>query len=171
MSENTESIVAELAKTTENYAVYEAAEVAGSQSLTGMYVSLAAFGEEPEAFIEVVIGDEGPVSLVKNKDTKSFGVYESESGAISGMYVSHEVLGSEETEDGFEAPEARAISISPATEEDFEESQESEELQEEAESLLSDTGTDAVEAEEAEEEETDEEAEAEALLAEAEDAA
>lgn len=176
MSDNNTTIVAELAKTTTNYAVYESAEVAGSQDLTGMYVSLATFGEgnDPLGFIEVEVAEEGPVSLAKNKDTKSFGVYESASGAISGMYVSHDVLGSEEGEDGFEAPEERGISISPATEEDFEESQESEELQEEASSLLSDAGdSDAVEAESTDEaeEESDEEAEAEALLAEAEDAA
>jgi len=167
---NTETIVAEQSKTTENYDVYESAEVAGSQDLTGMYVSLAAFGENPEAFIEVTIGEDGPVSLTKTKDTKSFGVYESESGAISGMYVSHDVLGSTEGEDGFEAPDERGIAIAPATEQDFEESQESEELAEEADALLSGVGgEDAVEVEE--DDESDEEAEAEALLEEAEEAA
>lgn len=175
MSESNTTIVAEQSKTTENYAVYESAEVAGSQDLTGMYVSLAAFGEsEPEDFIEVTIGEEGPVSLEKGKDTKSFGVYESESGAISGMYVSHEVLASEETEDGFVAPESRATSISPASEEDFEESQEDEALEAEADSLLSgaDSGETVETTEEAQEDETTpEEEEAADLLAEAEDAA
>lgn len=166
------TIVAELAKTTENYAVYESAEVAGSQDLTGMYVSLAAFGENPEDFIEVVIGEDGPVSLTKGKDTKNYGTYESESGAISGMYVSHDVLGSEETEDGFVAPDERGISLDHASEEDFEESQEAgeEELVEEADSLLSGAGSeDAVEVEE--DEPSEEEQEAEALLEEAEEAA
>ena len=176
MSDNNTTIVAELAKTTTNYAVYESAEVAGSQDLTGMYVSLATFGDsDPLGFIEVEVADEEslPVSLTKNKDTKSFGVYESASGAISGMYVSHDVLGSEDGEDSPVAPDERGISITPANEDDFEESKESEELEEEAASLLSDAGSeDAVEAEESDEDdETSEEIEAEALLAEAEDAA
>lgn len=164
------SIVAELAKTTENYAVFESAEVGGSQDLTGMYVSLAAFGEEPEAFIEVEVGEEGPVTLTKNKDTASFGNYESESGAVSGIYISHDVLESEESEEGDRvAPDTLGISISPATEEDFEQSQQSEELEDEADALLGDAGTDGVDAEETEE--TTVEDEAEELLNEAEDAA
>jgi len=162
---DTTSIIATLAKTTENYAVYESADVGGTQELTGMYVSLAAFGESPEEFIEVAIGEEGPVALVKNKDTTNYGVYESESGAISGSYFAHDVLGSEETDDGESAPEERGISISPATEEDFEEAQD--EMEEEAEALLGEMGDDdAVEVEE-----TSEEDEAEALLEEAEAAA
>lgn len=156
----TQTIIAEQQKTTENYAVFESAEVGGQQDLTGMYVSLAAFDGEPFDFIEVRIDDDGPVTLNKQKDTTNFGVYESESGAISGMYVSHDILDSDEGE----APENRGISIAPATEDDFEDSQTDEELEDEAGSLLADAGDDddAVEV-------TSEE-EAEDLLAEAEEA-
>lgn len=164
MSQNTDAtqIVATLDKTTENYAVYESAEgPSGEQDLVGMYVSLTAFGDgEPFPFIEVLLGDDQPVGLSKKKDTTRFGVYESQDGAtITGMYVAHDVLGSDETEDGsFEADESQNIGISPASEEEFEQAEEEAEAEpEDADALVTEgESTESTEDEEETESQEDE---------------
>lgn len=167
MSEPLATIVATLAKTTENYAVYESAEVGGSQALTGTYVHLAAFDGDAPDFIEVRVGDDEAAPLAKKKDTTNYGVYETEGGAISGMYVSHDSIDSPEGDEGDrEAPEDLAISLAPATEDDFEEAQDEAEeaIEEEASALLGDAGSDDEVEVSTEEEAADlmEEAEAEA---------
>lgn len=119
MSDNIASIDATLSKTTDNYAVYE------GDGLTGTYVNLDQFeGEAPEE-VTFVVGEDGAVTVEKTADTKNYGNYESEGDAIVAMYLAHDLIGSEETEDGFSAPESLDLTIQVAA--DSEDSDESDE--------------------------------------------
>lgn len=104
---------------TENYAVYESAD---EDTIVGMYVE-NGIAETLGEFAAVTIQDASDTSedatAEKKKDTSNYGVYELPP-AVTGMYVSHDALDSEETEDGFEAPESIGLALAPSDEETFE---------------------------------------------------
>lgn len=149
MSE-TDTIQVGIDKETENYAVYESAD---GSSIVGMYVSDGA-AEDIGEFGALTISDEAQVNATLDKTTTNYGVYSTEGGAISGMYVGHALLeqvGGESTEDGFDAPDSIGLTIAPSDEDAFEEAQGVDEEEEEA--LVS--GSD--ESDESESEDADEE--------------
>lgn len=158
-------------KTSGDYTVYDAATVAGDQAAKG-FAFLTSAAEQAGRYVEVTISADGD-DLELEKVTSATGRYATEGPAVRHIYVDHDVLaelGGEATDDGFDAPETLGISVAPSTEEAFEESREvEEEAEEEADSLLEGVGGD--DDVEVEEDEGDDEADAEALLAEAEEAA
>lgn len=155
-----------------DYAVYDAATVAGTQLAKG-FAFLATAAEQAGRYVEVTLTDDGD-ELELEKWTGSTGRYATpESAAVRHIYIDPEVLdelGGEETDDGYQPPESLGIEVAPSDEDAFEESQETpEDAEDDAESLLAGVGDDdSVEVEE--EEDSDEEA-ADELLAEAEEAA
>lgn len=168
MSEN---IVMERGSESGDYSVYDAATVAGTQAAKG-FAFLQSAAEKAGDFIEVELTEEGG-DLQLEKVTSATGRYSTEGAAVRHIYVDHSVLnelGGEPGDDEYNAPESLGISISPSTEEAFEESQETpEDATEEAEGLLAGVGDDdAVDVEEGDD--TTDEEEAEELLAEAEEA-
>ena len=104
---------------TENYEVYESAD---GDTIVGMYVE-SGIAETLGEFASVTISDaddaDESATADKNKDTSNYGVYELPP-AITGMYVSHDALESEEGDDGFEAPDSIGLSLAPSDEETFE---------------------------------------------------
>lgn len=104
---------------TENYAVYESAD---EDSIVGMYIENGiseSLGEFAAVTIQDASDTEENATSEKKKDTSNYGVYELPP-AVTGMYVSHDALDSDETEDGFEAPESIGLAIAPSDEESFE---------------------------------------------------
>lgn len=145
----TDTIQVGIDKETENYAVYESAD---GSAIVGMYVSEGA-AESVGEFGAVTISDESEVTATLDKTTKNYGVYSTEGGAVSGMYVSHDLLaevGGESTEEGFDAPESIGLTIAPSDEGDFEEAQGVDEEEEDA--LVSGDSSDSDESESTDEE-------------------
>jgi len=118
MTENTTIQVTEDSET-ENYAVYESAD---GDTIVGMYVE-ETIAEQLGEFAAVTIQDAADTSddatADKKKDTSNYGVFELPP-AVTGMYVAHDALDSEEVEDGFEAPEQVGLALAPSDEETFE---------------------------------------------------
>jgi len=144
---------------TENYAVYESAD---GDTIVGMYVE-ASIAETLGEFAAVTIQDASDTSedatAEKKKDTSNYGVYELPP-AVTGMYVAHDALDSEETEDGFEAPESIGLALAPSDEETFEASLP--DLDDQTDALVSGESDDS---DEEEDEEPTAEEQAEALVA------
>lgn len=145
---------------TENYAVYESAD---EDTIVGMYVE-NSIAESLGEFAAVTILDAADASedatAEKKKDTSNYGVYELPP-AVTGMYVSHDALDSEEAEDGFEAPESIGLALEPSDEESFEASLP--DLDDQSDALVSGESDDSDE--EDEESEPTAEEQAEALVA------
>lgn len=100
---------------TENYAVYESAD---EDTIVGFYVAEGAAENIGEfGALDVSLEGEG-VTAELQKETQNYGVYAAEP-TVTGMYISHEVLGSDE-EDA-DAPEEIGITITPSDEQAFEE--------------------------------------------------
>lgn len=141
---------------TENYEVYESAD---GDTIVGMYVE-SGIAETLGEFASVTISDaddaDESATADKNKDTSNYGVYELPP-AITGMYVSHDALESEETDDGFEAPDSIGLSLAPSDEETFEASLP--DLDDQSDALISGDDSDEEESEPSAEEQ------AEALVA------
>lgn len=165
-------IESDSAKTSGDYTVYDAAQVAGNKAAKG-FAFLTSAASQAGRYVEVTLDSDGD-DLELEKVTSATGRYATPGAAVRHIYVSHDVLaelGGEATDDGFDAPETLGLTVSPSTEEDFEESRQTpEDATEEAEGLLAGAQSDdAVEVEEADD--NSDEEEAEALLAEAEEAA
>ena len=141
---------------TENYEVYESAD---GDTIVGMYVE-SGIAETLGEFASVTISDaddaDESATADKNKDTSNYGVYELPP-AITGMYVSHDALESEETDDGFEAPDSIGLALAPSDEETFEASLP--DLDDQSDALISGDDSDEEESEPSAEEQ------AEALVA------
>jgi hypothetical protein len=140
MVQNT-TIETSIDKETENYAVYESAD---GDTIVGAYVSESA-AEQVGEFASVTLAEsgEGGLTLEKGKDTKSYGYYKSQGNpaAVNGIYISHEVLESEESDDdGPTAPDEISMAISSSDEESFEDAVPS---QDEEESELVESGDDS----------------------------
>jgi hypothetical protein len=136
-------------KETENYAVYESAD---GESVVGFYVAEGA-AEQVGQFATLTVGAEDGIEATKKKDTASYGVFEAQP-TVTGMYVSHDVLGSEESEeDGPTAPETTSILLDASDEDSFEEAEQAAAQDEEQEAALVGESQDSDE----EESETDEE--------------
>ena len=137
-------------KETENYAVFESAD---GDTIVGMYVSDGA-AEALGEFATLTISDEAEVSATLDKTTTNYGVYSTDGGAVSGMYVGLDLLedtfGSDEEEE-FEAPESIGLTLSPSDEDSFEDAAGVDEEEEEA--LVADAASD--ETDESEEEEVE----------------
>jgi hypothetical protein len=89
-------------------------------------------GRTPEDYLAFIIGGENaPVTLELQRVTKNYAVYDSESGAVTGLYVNLEEF------DG-EPPEETGFALAEADEEDFEQAVQEEEAdaQEEVEALF-----------------------------------
>lgn len=152
-----------------DYTVYDAATVAGTQLAKG-FAFLSSAAAQAGDYITVTLSEDGD-EIELEKVTSATGRYSTPGAAVRHIYIDHSVLddlGGSDGSDEYDAPESLGISITPSTEEAFEESQETpEDAEDEAASLLSGIGDeDSVEVEE-----PDEEAEAEALLEEVEEAA
>lgn len=153
MTENATIQVTET-DSTENYRIFESAD---GDTIVGMYVA-DEVAEQLGEFAAVTISDEGSedATAEKKKDTTNYGVYELPP-AITGMYVSHDVLDSEETEEGdLEAPESVVLQLAPSDEETFENSLP--DAEEQADALVEGDSEDE------EEEEASAEEQAEALV-------
>ena len=104
-----------------NNTIYESAD--GGDSVTGLYIPDEA-AEQVGEFAEVAIDSGEGETVEKTKDTKSYGVYESD--LVTTGYFGHGFIGSEENEDGEpSAPEELTIVLSASDEESFEEAAES----------------------------------------------
>ena len=114
---------------TENYTVYESAD---SDTIVGMYVSNGAADDIGE-YGSLTVSDEGGVTASLNKTTTNYATFETAGGAISGMYVSHDLLA--ELFDGYDSDEGVAeisLIIEPSTEDAFEAEQGVDEAEEES---------------------------------------
>lgn len=141
---------------TENYEVYESAD---GDTIVGMYVE-SSIAEQLGEFAAVTISDaesaDENATAEKKKDTSNYGVFELPP-AVTGMYVSHDALDSEESEEGDrEAPESVGLSLAPSDEETFENSLP--DVDEQADALVS--GDESDESEEESEPSAEEQAEA-----------
>jgi len=120
---------------TENYEVYESAD---GETIVGMYVE-SSIADSVGEFAAVTIQDTSEVTADatanKNKDTANYGVYELPP-AITGMYLSHDTLDSEESDDGPTAPDEVGLSLAPSDESAFEASLAS--LEDQSDALLDD---------------------------------
>jgi hypothetical protein len=88
---------------------------AGEETVCASYLTFPS-GHTPEDYLAFNIGAENaPVTLELQRVTTNYAVYDSESGAVSGLYVNLDEF------DG-EPPEETGFAIAEATEEDFEES-------------------------------------------------
>ena len=137
-----------------DYAVFDAAQVAGSKSAKG-FALLASAAEQAGRFITVTLDSSGD-DIELEKVTSATGRYSTQGAAVRHIYISHdtlEELGGSSSSDGFNAPETLGLSVSPSDEESFEESQETpEEATDEAENLLAGASNEnSVEVEESEE--------------------
>jgi len=154
-----------------DYAVYDAAQVAGSKAAKG-FAFLASAAEQAGRYVEVTLDSDGD-DVELEKVTSATGRYATPGAAVRHIYISHDVLeelGGEPGDEEFDAPDTLGLSVAPSDEEAFEESRETpEEATDEAEGLLA--GAQDEDAVEVEEDETSDEEEAEALLDEAEAAA
>lgn len=104
-----------------NNTIYESAD--GGDSVTGLYVPDEA-AEQVGDFAEVTIDSDEGETVEKTKDTKSYGVYESD--LVTTGYFGHDFVGSDENEDGEPvAPEELTIILDESDEESFEEAAES----------------------------------------------
>jgi len=114
---------------TENYTVYESAD---GDTIVGMYVSDGAADDIGE-YGALTISDEGGVSADLNKTTANYATFETAGGAISGMYVSHDLLESQFDEYDAEAGvESIGLTIEPSDEQSFEAEQGVDEAEEES---------------------------------------
>lgn len=155
----TDSTIVERGNESGDYTIFDAATVAGMQAIKG-FAFLTAAAEKLGDYAAVQLSDDGD-DLELEKVTSATGRYSTNGPAVRHIYIDQEVLeslgGEGERGEDFEAPETLGISISPASEEDFEESQETpEEATEEAESLLDGMDDDAVEVQDDESDESDE---------------
>jgi len=125
MERNT--IIARQSKTTDNYAVYNAAEPENPEegfkrALEGLYIDKDAFTEleEPPTFIRVNLGDDEPLTLSNKKSTATTRSFESAasidgSPIVCSLYVAHRLYDEE-------VPEDLSLSIDPsATDSDWDE--------------------------------------------------
>jgi hypothetical protein len=125
MERNT--IIARQSKTTDNYAVYNAAEPENPEegfkrALEGLYIDKDAFTEleEPPTFIRVNLGDDEPLTLSNKKSTATTRSFESAasidgSPIVCSLYVAHRLYDEE-------VPEELSLSIDPsATDSDWDE--------------------------------------------------
>lgn len=108
-------------KTTENYAVYESAD---GDTIVGMYVSQGAADAVGE-FATLTISEDADVTATVDKQTTNYVVYSTEDGAVSGMYVSRDLLQEtfdlDEDEDGDTIfPESIGLTLAESDEEAFE---------------------------------------------------
>lgn len=135
----------------ENYQIFESAD---GSTIVGMYVANEV-AERLGEFAQVTLSEDGneDATAEKQKDTSNYGVFELPP-AITGMYVSHGVLDSDETEDGPVAPDEVTLQLEPSDEETFENSLP--DVEDQADSLVS--GAD--ESDESDEPSTEEQAEA-----------
>jgi len=81
-------------------------------------------------FAEVTITDDAEVSADLTNTTANYAVYETPSGAVTGLYISKDVFDAD-------APESIGLSFAPSTEEEWGEAEEVDEN--EVEGLLSDS--------------------------------
>lgn len=104
----------------------------GTQTICTSYLQPPE-DREPEEFVAFVLGaDEGATTLQRtgfsgSDDDGNYAIYESENGAITGMYIHRNTF------DG-EAPEEISLSMAEASEGDFEEAENAQE--DEAEALF-----------------------------------
>jgi cobalamin biosynthesis protein CobT len=125
MERNT--IIARQSKTTDNYAVYNAAEPENPEegfkrALEGLYIEKDAFTEleEPPTFIRVNLGDDEPLTLSNKKSTATTRSFESAasidgSPIVCSLYVAHRLYDEE-------VPEELSLSIdTSATDSDWDE--------------------------------------------------
>lgn len=151
MDESTIQVTAE--SDTENYTVYESAD---GDTIVGAYIA-DEIAETLGEFASITVGsaedaDEN-ATTPKKKDTTNYGVFELPP-AVKGMYISHDVLESDETEEGDrEAPENIGLSLSPSDEEAFENSLP--DAEEQADALVEGDDSDEEESEPSTEEQAD----------------
>jgi hypothetical protein len=149
---------------TENYAVYESAD---GDTIVGMYVE-QSIAETLGEFAAVTISDaesaDEEATADKSKDTTNYGVFELPP-AVTGMYVSHDALDSEESDEGGPvAPDSIGLELAPSDEETFEASLP--DLDDQSDALVSGESDDS---DEEEDDEATAEEQAEALVSGADD--
>ena len=123
---------------TENYTVYESAD---GDTIVGMYVSNGA-ADDIGDYGSLTVSSEGGVTASLNKTTTNYATFETAGGAISGMYVSHDLLA--ELFDEYDSDEGVAeisLIIEPSTEDAFEAEQGVDEAEEESLVAGSDDGS------------------------------
>ncbi|AGM11574.1 hypothetical protein M199_gp092 [Halogranum tailed virus 1] len=115
--------------------------LASGQAICTSYIVGEAFGEEAPEFLNIVLNSENAtgtlhLASVSGSGTGNYGVYETESGAVTGLYISRDTLGVDGDADPDDFPQEIPFSLAGATEEDFEEESEDTEMQDEAAGLL-----------------------------------
>ncbi len=105
-----------------------------SEDVCASYLSRNVADELGE-FANLTISDEAEVTAERQKETANYAVYETAGGAVTGLYISHDVF------DGDESPESIGLEFAESDEEAFEEAQaeREEEAEDEAEGLLADS--------------------------------
>jgi hypothetical protein len=109
MSEsNSVTVEVEQTDTTENYAVYDAFD----DEIVGTYIAEEAAEElgESSEFTVHAEGEDGGLSLSRDRETASYGVFSDQAEAVETTYVSHEVLaeltGQDADSDEYTVPES-----------------------------------------------------------------
>lgn len=126
---------------TENYAVYESAD---EDTVVGFYVAEGAAEDIGEfGALDVSLEGEG-VAAELQKETANYGVYAAEP-TVTGMYLSHELLGSDGDE--ADAPDEIGITITPSDEQAFEEAIPADTDEEQEAALVSDADNESDEEE------------------------
>jgi len=131
-------------KETGNTTEYESPDSAGQQAVCAFYLADSIVAEIDSEYLELTVAPVGEGALdasfdnvTGSNDDGNYAVYSTTGGAISGAYLSHELLSDEVTSldpDPENAPESVAVSIEPSDESSFEEADEVD--QDEAEALL-----------------------------------
>lgn len=114
---------------TDSPAQYESPE---SEDVCASYFSRQV-SEQLGEYASLTISDSASVEAQLDYDTKNYAIYETPSGVVEGLYISHDVF----TEDT-ESPESIGLTLSESDEEAFDESMmdEQEAAEQEADALL-----------------------------------
>lgn len=138
MSEETQTVTvnAQLQDTTSAGKGEYASPDAGTQTICTSYLQIPEGREADEYLAFVLFADDAPTTLVRtgfsgSDNDGNYAIYESQSGAIVGMYIHRDTF------DG-EAPEEIPLSLAEADESDFEDAKNAveEAVENEAEALF-----------------------------------
>ena len=107
---------------------YESAEVGGSQAVCAFYLANQV-ADNFDEHIELELSDEAQINarldnITGSNDDGNYGVYSTEGGAITSLYVSHDTLAAITGEDAApeNAPESVGVVLRPSDESSFEDS-------------------------------------------------
>lgn len=103
--------------TDDQRATYESPDAPDGQDVCTMYAR-SEFVEALGAFGVLTVGGENGVTAELTRSTKNYAVYDTENGAVTGLYISRDVLDVGEDED---APESVSVLFQPSDEDAWDE--------------------------------------------------